>query len=96
VKAFIASHGGRAKTDPIDAAWLGRYGLERLAGLTPWRPPEPEREAFAELLRHRQDLLVQRTGPRTAAAHPAGHACTSCSTSRSPSSPPRSAASTRR
>lgn len=61
VKAFVASHGGRAKTDPIDAAWLARYGLERAAGLTPWSPPDPAREAFADLLGHRQDLLAQRT-----------------------------------
>ena len=72
VKAFIASHGGRAKTDPIDAAWLSRYGLERLAGLQPWRPPEPAREAFAELLRHRQDLLVQRTQTKNRRSAPGG------------------------
>lgn len=61
VKAFVASHGGRAKTDAIDAAWLARYGLERAARLIPWRPPEPHREAFAELVRHRGDLIAQRT-----------------------------------
>jgi transposase len=60
VKAFIASHGGRAKTDDIDAGWLARYGLERAARLKPWSPPSPERQAFAELMRHRQDLLAQR------------------------------------
>jgi transposase len=72
VKAFIASHGGRAKTDRIDAAWLTRFGLERAAQLQPWRPPEPEREAFAELLRHRQDLLVQRTQAKNRRSAPAG------------------------
>lgn len=72
VKAFIASHGGRAKTDPIDATWLTRYGLERAAQLKPWRPPAPEREAFAELLRHRQDLLVQRTQAKNRRSAPAG------------------------
>ncbi|QJP13305.1 IS110 family transposase [Starkeya sp. ORNL1] len=60
-KAFIASHGGRAKTDRIDAAWLSRYGRERAATLTPWQVPSREREAFAARLRHRQDLLAQRT-----------------------------------
>lgn len=64
VKAFIASHGGRAKTDPIDASWLTRYGQDRAAQLKPWRAPEPEREAFAQFLRHRQDLLAQRVQAR--------------------------------
>ena len=72
VKAFIASHGGRAKTDPIDAAWLSRYGLERAATLTPWRAPDPQREAFAELLRHRQDLLAQRTQAKNRRSAPGG------------------------
>lgn len=72
VKAFIASHGGRAKTDRIDAAWLARYGLERAAVLTPWRPLAREREAFAELLRHRQDLLVQRTQTKNRRGAPGG------------------------
>jgi len=71
VKAFIASHGGRAKTDRIDAAWLTRYGLERADALTPWRPAEPQREAFAQLLRHRQDLLVQRTQAKNRRSAPA-------------------------
>lgn len=77
VKAFIASHGGRAKTDRIDAAWLSRYGLDRAAKLSPWQAPAPEREAFAELLRHRQDLLAlrvqaknRRSAPGGAALHP--------------------------
>lgn len=72
VKAFIASHGGRAKTDGIDAAWLTRYGHERASQLKPWSPPEPEREAFAELLRHRQDLLVQRTQAKNRRSAPTG------------------------
>jgi transposase len=72
VKAFIASHGGRAKTDRIDAAWLTRYGLERAAQLKPWRVPAPEREDFAELLRHRQDLLVQRTQAKNRRSAPSG------------------------
>jgi transposase len=72
VKAFIASHGGRAKTDRIDAAWLTRYGLERAARLKAWRAPAPQREDFAELLRHRQDLLVQRTQARNRRSAPSG------------------------
>lgn len=72
VKAFIASHGGRAKTDRIDAAWLSRYGLERAHQLKTWRAPAPEREAFAELLRHRQDLLAQRVQARNRRSAPGG------------------------
>lgn len=74
VKAFITSHGGRAKTDPIDAAWLTRYGIERAAKLKSWSPPAPEHEAFAELVRHRQDLLVQRTQAKNRRSAPAGRA----------------------
>lgn len=72
VKAFITSYGGRAKTDRIDAAWLARYGQERAHELTAWRPPCPKREAFAELLRHRQDLLVQRTQAKNRRSGPLG------------------------
>jgi len=72
VKAFIASHGGRAKSDAIDAAWLSRYGLERACGLKPWRAPDPEHEAFAELLRYRQDLLAQRTQAKNRRSAPLG------------------------
>lgn len=77
LKAFILSHGGRAKTDGIDAEWAVRYGLERAASLKPWRPPAPERQALAELMRHRQDLLAQRVqakNRRTAPSGPAVHA----------------------
>lgn len=77
LKAFILSHGGRAKTDGIDAEWAARYGLERAAGLKPWHPPAPERQALAELTRHRQDLLAQRVqaaNRRSAPAGPAVHA----------------------
>lgn len=72
VKAFIASHGGRAKTDRIDAAWLSRYGLDRAAKLSAWQAPAPEREAFAELLRHRQDLLAQRVQAKNRRSAPGG------------------------
>lgn len=72
VKAFIASHGGRAKTDRIDAAWLSRYGLDRAAELTAWQAPAPEREAFADLLRHRQDLLAQRVQAKNRRSAPGG------------------------
>lgn len=72
VKAFIASHRGRAKTDRIDAAWIGRYGLDRAAALIAWRAPAPERETFADLLRHRQDLLAQRVQAKNRRSAPGG------------------------
>lgn len=61
VKSYIRSHGGAAKTDPIDARWLSRYGRERGASLAAWAPQDPDREAFASLVRHRQDLVATRT-----------------------------------
>lgn len=72
VKAFIASHGGRAKTDRIDAAWLSRYGLDRADQLKAWRTPRPEQEAFAELLRHRQELIAQRVQAKNRRSAPGG------------------------
>ncbi len=69
-KAFIASHGGKAKTDPIDAGWLARYGRERLKTLAPWRPPCPTREAIAICMRHRQALLASRTAARNRRSAP--------------------------
>lgn len=74
VKAFIASHGGRAKTDRIDAAWLSRYGLDRALTLKPWRAPSPAQEAFGELLRHRQALLAQRVQASNRLSAPGGGA----------------------
>ncbi len=61
VKNYIRSHGGLAKTDPIDARWLCRYGQERGASLLLWAAQDPDREAFASLVRHRQDLITART-----------------------------------
>jgi transposase len=74
VKAFIASHGGRAKTDRIDAAWLSRYGCDRAARLTAWRAPEPHRQAFADLMGHRRHLLAQRTQAKNRRSAPGGAA----------------------
>ena len=70
MKAFIASHGGRAKTDALDAAWLARYGQERAAGLVPWRACAPERQALADFFRHRQDLLALRVQARNRRSAP--------------------------
>jgi transposase len=74
VKAFIASHGARAKTDAKDAAWLARYGAERADTLTPWQPPSPQRIALGELTRHRQDLLAERVQAKNRLAAPTGKA----------------------
>lgn len=61
VKNYIRSHGGAAKTDAIDARWLSRYGQERGPSLPLWAAQDPDREAFASLVRHRQDLVATRT-----------------------------------
>lgn len=61
VKSYIRSHGGAAKTDPIDARWLSRYGQERGPALPLWTARDPDREAFSSLVRHRQDLIGART-----------------------------------
>ena len=70
VKAFIRSHGGRAKTDPIDASWLARYGADRFASLAAWSAAEPAREALAALVRRRQDLVSRRTAAKNRAGAP--------------------------
>jgi len=74
VKAFIASHGARAKTDEKDAAWIARYGKERAEDLKPWRAPSPQREDLAALTRHRQDLSAQRVQAKNRLAAPTGGA----------------------
>jgi len=74
VKAFVASHGGRAKTDAIDARWLARYAAERGAGLRLWTPPCPLRAELADLTRHRDHLIGQRTQAKNRLSAPAGDA----------------------
>jgi transposase len=61
VKRYIASLGGAAKTDGIDAAWLARYGQERGGELARWLPRDVDRDALASLVRHRQHLVGART-----------------------------------
>jgi transposase len=73
-KNFIRSHGGAAKTDPIDARWLTRYGQERGAALPLWSPPDEQRDALASLVRHRQSLVVIRAEAKTRRASPAPEA----------------------
>lgn len=60
VKAFIASHGGLAKTDAIDARWLARYGQERHAALSRWKAPAASRLMLQNLVRTRQNLVAAR------------------------------------
>jgi transposase len=70
VKRFIASHGGAAKTDPIDAAWIARYGQERGAGLALWAPLDRDRETLTTLVRHRQDLVASRVEAKNRRSSP--------------------------
>jgi transposase len=72
VKAYIASHGQGAKTDAIDAGWLARYGQERGSSLPRWQAPNPSHEALAHLIRHRQNLVKQRTQVRNQLQAPNG------------------------
>lgn len=60
VKRYIGSLGGAAKTDGIDAGWLGRYGQERGEGLVRWQPRDADHDALASLVRHRQHLVATR------------------------------------
>lgn len=71
-KAFIASHGGNAKTDPQDARWLACYGAERNERLARWSPPQAEREVLGELVRARRDFVEERVRARNRLAAPGG------------------------
>lgn len=61
VKRYIASLGGAAKTDGIDAAWLARYGEERGAELARWTASSAELDELACLVRYRRRLVEART-----------------------------------
>jgi len=74
VKRYIASLGGAAKTDPIDASWLARYGQERGQSLERWRPQDADAEALAKLVRHRQQLVRRRTQAKNQKSAPDSHA----------------------
>ena len=60
VKAFIRSFGTLAKSDPLDARALARYGAERHTGLTRWQTPDPQRQRLQVLVRTRADFVEQR------------------------------------
>ena len=70
VKNYIRSLGGAAKTDAIDARWLSRYGQERGQALMRWQARDADREALASLVRHRQDLVAQRTAAKNRRSAP--------------------------
>jgi len=60
VKAFIRSLGRIAKTDPIDAQGLTRYGQDRHAELPRWEPAGAVRDDLRTLVRLRTQLVKHR------------------------------------
>ncbi|RUL95429.1 IS110 family transposase [Rhizobium chutanense] len=60
VKAYIKSFGKHAKSDPIDARWLFRYGHDRTAALPRWQPAEPCQQKLELLVARRLDLVAMR------------------------------------
>jgi len=73
VKAFLRSHGKRAKTDAIDAEGLALFGRERGAGLPRWRPASEDQAELVALVERRRDLVAiraaeknRRNAPRSA------------------------------
>lgn len=58
VRYFIRGKGIRAKNDPIDAQMLERFGRENLP--RPLVPPSPKVSELKELVRRRDQLIVQR------------------------------------
>lgn len=73
VKAFLRSHGRRAKTDAIDAEGLALFGRERGAELPRWRPAAEDQAELVALVERRRDLVViraaeknRRNAPRSA------------------------------
>jgi transposase len=69
---FFAKYLGLAKTDPIDAGVLARYGA-RTPRLRLYEPPSPEEAALKELKARRdqiQAMLIAETNRLEHAAHP--------------------------
>lgn len=62
VRAYARVLGQAAKTDPLDARLLARYGEQLNPQPTP--PPEATRAALKELLTRRQQLVADRTRER--------------------------------
>lgn len=57
VRAFARYLGHRAKTDPLDARLIARYGLET-PGLRLYSPPPPEQAALRALRGRRDEIAV--------------------------------------
>lgn len=72
IKAFIKSHGEQAKTDKRDACWIARYGQARFADLPRWQPQTAARDALADLVRHRSDLVAQNVATKNRLQSPVG------------------------
>ena len=64
VKAFLRSHGRRAKTDAIDAEGLALFGRERGAELPRWRPAVEDQAELVALVERRRDLVVIRAAEK--------------------------------
>ena len=64
VKAFLRSHGTLAKTDPIDACGLARYGHDRFADLARWTPAQAAHDEFVVLVERRRDLVDLRVAEK--------------------------------
>ena len=62
VRAFARACGYEAKTDPLDARVLSRYGVVFPESDTP--QPESDREEFRQLLSRRRQLVEQRVQER--------------------------------
>lgn len=77
VRAFLRSHGTLAKSDPIDARGLARYGNDRFDSLVRWRPVEAAQGELAGLVERRRDFVDIRAdekkrlkAPRAALVEP--------------------------
>ena len=60
VRAFARACGYEAKTDPLDAQVLSRYGLVFSESDTPQPEVDPDREELRQLLGRRRQLVEQR------------------------------------
>ena len=64
VRAFARACGYEAKTDPLDAQVLSRYGLVFSASDTAQPEMDPDREELRQLLSRRRQLVEQRVQER--------------------------------
>ena len=62
ISAFLRSLRPHAKTDPIDARGLARYGEERHDQLARWQIPDEGQKALQDLVRLRADMVADRAG----------------------------------